>query len=287
VANYYGFFYIEKQTHRALVSNILCIFTLIEMVRLSVILISLLFQTHVLFAQTNNEQNMSDPSGKKQGYWKRIRQNGKPVYEGNFKDDKPFGAFKYYYESGTIKAISNFSVDGTCTFTQLFNEEGKKMAEGKYVNEKKDSLWKYFGEGQLLLSEEYYSAGIKNGISKIYYQDGSVAEEKTWKNGVEEGAWKQFYPTGELKSTGNYLSGSLEGEVLFYYPDQKLSARGLYSHSLKDGTWKYFDSNGKVLQTEEYKQGVLKGGIPLLITPKEQEELKKKFEGEDSILEKY
>ena len=50
-------------------------------------------------------QNKIDENGKKQGPWKKTYPRSIAVqYEGQFKDDKPVGTFKYYYPSRKIQA---------------------------------------------------------------------------------------------------------------------------------------------------------------------------------------
>ena len=51
----------------------------------------------------------TDASGKKQGYWKqKDEKTNKLVFEGEFKDDKPIGKFKYYYPNDSVRAIIDF-----------------------------------------------------------------------------------------------------------------------------------------------------------------------------------
>ena len=54
-----------------------------------IILLSLL-----LMSGNAMTQNLTDAAGKKQGQWVKNYPNGKIMYEGTFKDDKPVGLFK-------------------------------------------------------------------------------------------------------------------------------------------------------------------------------------------------
>ena len=50
--------------------------------------------------------NQVDLQGKKQGELKKYyEKSGRVLYEGRFKDDKPTGVFRFYYENGSKKAL--------------------------------------------------------------------------------------------------------------------------------------------------------------------------------------
>jgi len=56
-------------------------------------------------AQSPPLVNQTDAGNLKQGYWERYYPNGKPMYQGYFRDDVPVGEMKRYYESGNLQAI--------------------------------------------------------------------------------------------------------------------------------------------------------------------------------------
>ncbi len=67
--------------------------------RNTVVIIFMLFSLFV-FSQ---EGNRTDGKGK-QGEWKKYHKNGMLHKVGSFKNDKPIGEFKYYYDTGKIQA---------------------------------------------------------------------------------------------------------------------------------------------------------------------------------------
>src|SRR5690606_6083048 len=111
-----------------------------------------------------------DAKGQKQGYWKKKdEKTGKLLYEGEFKDDKPVGKFKYYYPNDSVKAIITFRSGGPASYARLYHPTGKRMAEGKYkAPEVKDSVWTYYDETGILLSRETFVNGKREGNSFIY-----------------------------------------------------------------------------------------------------------------------
>jgi len=208
--------------------------------------------TLIFYSQT------TDASGKKQGYWKKKdEKTNKLIYEGEFKDDKPVGKFKYYYPTDSLQAIMNFREGGKIAYAKLFGYSGKRMAEGKYINEIKDSVWVYYDDGGVMVSREKYVNGKKEGPSIVYLPDGSKAEERNFKNGVEDGEFKQYFDGKKLKGQGKYVNGKMEGRVVYYYPDGIEVAAGFYVNGEKNGPWIYKDKKGKVTEKELYKNGVL------------------------------
>src|SRR5688572_17555325 len=101
--------------------------------------------------------NQVDANGKKQGVWKKAYENNAVYrYVGQFKDDKPYGKFVYYYESGDVEAVINFSDDGSVGYSKMYHESGYMMARGKYVNQQKDSTWVYFDDRGIISYQENY-----------------------------------------------------------------------------------------------------------------------------------
>ena len=127
----------------------------------------LLFLPFLSFSQVNQ----TDANGLRQGLWQKQQPNGKPLYEGYFKNDKPVGEWKRYHENGRVKAIISYQLESDSAFTQIFDEAGKKIAEGFYLNEKKVGTWKYFFDNRLI-ADEQYNDGQKDGVSHTYYNTG-------------------------------------------------------------------------------------------------------------------
>lgn len=209
----------------------------------------------------------TDASGKKQGYWKKKdERTGKLIYEGEFKDDKPVGKFKYYFPNDTVKAIMFFRNDGKTSYAKLFHMNGKRAAEGKYINkETKDSTWTYYDEMGVLLSRETYNMGKKNGTSFVYLPNGAVSEERNYKNDVQDGVFKQYFDGKNIKAQGNYVNGNLEGRVAYFFPNGVEAAAGFYKNGKKNSVWIYKEEDGKIKEKQLYKNGVL-------ASPKETEE---------------
>jgi antitoxin component YwqK of YwqJK toxin-antitoxin module len=204
---------------------------------------------------TGLAQNSKDEKGRKQGFWRKADSAGKVIYEGNFKDDKPFGEFRYFYEDGKVRNKLMYSNDGKTAVSISYHPNGVKMAEGIYVSTKKDSLWKYFDEKGNLVSEEHYIKNIPCGTWKNYFPDGKLLEQYSFnKTGLKEGAWKQYYNSGTIKLSSVYQSGKLQGKAFYYYPDGSLLMQGSFKNDLKVGEWLSFNETGKKAISNLYNE---------------------------------
>ncbi len=116
-----------------------------------------------MYAQKNDTINTVDENGLKQGFWLKTDNYGRKVYEGNFADDLPVGTFRYYYDNGRLKAVSEIGSGGQNSFTTLYHPNGRKMSEGNYVNRQRDSVWLIYDTHGQLLTSETYSSGVLQG----------------------------------------------------------------------------------------------------------------------------
>ncbi|MGB0887303.1 MAG: toxin-antitoxin system YwqK family antitoxin [Vicingaceae bacterium] len=214
-----------------------------------IVVIFMLFSLAV-FGQEENKTNAKG----KQGVWKRYHKNGMLRYVGNFKDDKPVGEFKYYYDTGNIQRKITHKKDTSYSIT--FYNEGGHQSTGRYINQKKDSTWFYYDLDGYKIASDFYIKGLKNRISYAYYQSGKIAEEKAFFNDFENGKWIKYYENGKIKMEATHENGSLEGKVLFYSITGKRYVRGFYFHSTRDKVWLYFEADGNTIKKkEEYDKG--------------------------------
>jgi antitoxin component YwqK of YwqJK toxin-antitoxin module len=228
----------------------------------------------VCFAQKGDTLfNQTDKQGKKQGYWKVKYEGGGIKYSAFFKDDKPVGLMKRYFEDHTIKAELLFEANGVKARAKLYYQAGPVAAEGNYINSLKDSTWNYYSYYTKTLSNrETYIKDKKNGVSISYYPNGKVADELTWKDGIRNGTWLQYYENGTLKMSSGFLNGKRTGAFVLNYPNGLPEWRGIYKDDKREGTWLHYDPSGKNDSTIEYKNGVAANADEL--DTKEQELLK-------------
>ena len=218
----------------------------------SIIVILIVFIPFFSFSQVNQ----TDTNGLRQGLWKKQQPNGKPLYEGQFKNDKPIGTWKRYHEGGQVKAVINYDANTDSAFAQLFDELGKKVAEGVYINEKKAGAWKYFSEDRLI-ADEQFKLGLKDGVSHTYYDSGEVLEEIDWKNGKQDGNHGVFFKDGKPFMEYKMQYDLRNGLCLTYFKNGKLELEAYYKNNLRDGNWNFYHENGDLWYTLKYEYGVI------------------------------
>ena len=213
-----------------------------------------------LLALTINAQqvNQTDKNGLKQGRWEKTYTNGAIRYQGQFRNDKPYGEFKYFYPDGKLKSIVRYRKKGEDAYVKSFQFNGKPLAKGKFVHQKKDSLWRYYSDldGKLVATENYKN-GIKDGQSISYYpENGKPVEIITYKKGLKWGPWKKFFPDGKLSQEGFYDKDTLNGSYHVFFVGGKLQMQGAYEKGLQNGLWIFYDSTGKVIRKKVFHLGI-------------------------------
>lgn len=209
--------------------------------------------------------NQKDKQGRKQGHWSRKYRNGQVAYDVYFKDNKPIGEARRYFENGELHAILKYGTDSRTAEATLYNEDGDLIAEGFYEGYyetqsngrkkwtyRKDSVWNYY-KNDVMISEEKYKSGKKHGVCKQFFPNGALYESKTWKNGVEHGLWKKYYQNGKLMQETKFINGKLNGYFYIYTMSGTFDIRGQYKNGKKDGTWIYYRQGKRKI---EYVDGI-------------------------------
>lgn len=204
----------------------------------------------------SQELNQTDDMGRKQGKWRKTYLSGVVKYEGQFRNDRPYGEFKYYYPDAKLQAVSKFSNDGIIARTITYHENGLPMAEGKYINQQRDSTWNMYSDvdGSLVMKENY-KKGKLDGESILYYPGKEqVAEITHYKEGLKEGPYIKYFPDGKIMTKGNYKNDKLDGDFSVYYDNGNTEIKGKYKNGIQVGNWQYFDEEGNALSEEAYKK---------------------------------
>ncbi|MBD3636406.1 MAG: hypothetical protein HUJ25_03615 [Crocinitomicaceae bacterium] len=213
------------------------------------------------FAQ-EQDYNKTDSQGRKQGKWRQAYEDAQMYrYVGQFKDDVPYGKFVYYYKSGAVQAVVNFSEKGRVTRSKIYHESGYMMAQGKYINQKKDSIWVYYDDRGYLSYQETYENGELNGQKVYYYApiEGKyrVSRYEYYRNGVLHGEFVEYHENTNIKTKGQYRDGNLHGTVTHYYQNGKVKKVIKYKYAVKHGPSAFYNSKGEQIGIKWYWEGVL------------------------------
>lgn len=199
--------------------------------------------------------NQTDANGLKQGKWIKYHDNDSLRYIGQFKNDKPYGTFQYFYEKGGLQTVMKFRANDMAA-SQSYYPDGTVMAEGNYKGKVKDSVWIYYNRMSTVIAEESYVEGKKYGVWKVYYPDGKLAEEKEWQNDLENGHWRTYFDNGLPSRESMMIDGSLEGEATFYHENGEKRFEGSYYRDAKHGIWKTYDEEGQLIDERKFVKGV-------------------------------
>jgi antitoxin component YwqK of YwqJK toxin-antitoxin module len=222
----------------------------------SILVIALALFILPLEAQTDTLFNQTDANNLKQGWWKKTYPNGKMMYKGFFKDNKPAGLMYRYYESGALKAILNYDVRGEYARARLMYEDGQLAAEGVFFKSLKDGNWSYYSYyDKSLTAMESYLKGERHGMMINYYSNGDVSEKLEWKNNRKEGIWEQYYQGGILKMKAFYVDDKLDGDFLVNYASGSPNLKGRYEKDLRQGKWTFFKEDGTIEAELDYQNG--------------------------------
>ena len=95
------------------------------------------------------------------GTVKYFRENGTPLYSGQFYAGKMEGMYKEYYESGKILKEVHVSNDKENGPEKIYYENGKIKEKRFYINDKEEGKSLFYDEKGNLTKTEIYKNGIK------------------------------------------------------------------------------------------------------------------------------
>lgn len=210
----------------------------------------------VVQAQNDTLFNQTDANNLKQGWWKKTYPNGKLIYKGYFKDNKPVGEMRRYYETGELKAELKYDAKSEYAHARILYPDSQLAAEGWYFNSLKDSTWCYYSYyDHTLTARELYSKGLRNGLMQHYYNNGNLSESLIWINDKKEGPWEQFFINNVQKLKASYHKDKLQGDFRVNYESGKPYLKGSYINDLREGKWTFFKEDGTVDMELMYHNG--------------------------------
>lgn len=213
----------------------------------------ILLVTGSVLAQSDTIFNQTDAHNLKQGFWRKSYSNGNLMYKGFFKNDKPVGEMRRYFESGRLKALLIYNGTGESAKARLFYENGNLAAEGKFYTTLKDSVWTYYSfYNKSVTARECYVQGELHGLMVSYYENGEVSEKTGWNKNKKSGIWEQYFPGNSIKLKANFADNKLEGEFIVYTRKGTTYISGTYRNNLREGKWNFYNEDGTMQQTLNY-----------------------------------
>ena len=109
--------------------------------------------------------------------------NEKKKREIMFKNGKPNGPYKDYYENGVLMTDgfrSDGKYEGMC---KTYDQEGRLRVEKSYKNGRQEGPAKLFYETGELEKELRFSRGKLDGPARFYYKSGKIKEDLVYSSG--------------------------------------------------------------------------------------------------------
>jgi antitoxin component YwqK of YwqJK toxin-antitoxin module len=216
-----------------------------------------IFFTSFLMSESIAAQkiNRFDANNKRTGVWKKFYPNDRIRYEGQFKNGKEMGVFKFYditdsKNPTTIKTFSNSSNQVAVSFYSL---GGILQSKGFFVDRKRTGKWTYFFADGNLMSEENYVDGKLEGKLINYYPDGKSTEISMYKNGLKDGISQKYSSDGILIEEVNFKNGIPNGTAKYFELNGDLKETGVYQNGKRVGKWEYY-MDGEIADKKEIEK---------------------------------
>jgi antitoxin component YwqK of YwqJK toxin-antitoxin module len=215
-----------------------------------------LFACFILSHNMNAQRvNQFDENNQRTGIWKKYYPNKRIRYEGNFKNGKEVGVFKFYDITNSKQPviIKTFFEDSDSLFVQFYSLKGRLETEGVLHGRNRVGNWKYFYADGTLMSEENYKGGKLNGEQLIYYKDGKITEFAVYEEGLKHGVISKYASDGNLIEEITYKKGKPNGLAKYFELNGNLKETGHYKDGKRIGNWEYY-LDGELATAEEKKK---------------------------------
>lgn len=192
--------------------------------------------------------NQYNEKGEREGVWKKYYPNKKIRYQGEFKDGKEIGTFKFYSINTSAHpiAIKKHKKNSNITEVSFFTEKGVLQSKGNMIGKQREGTWNYYRkDGQTIITTEFYKKGLLEGQQKIFYKNGKLAKKQHYKAGKLYGKSKKYTNKGILLEEVNYKNGKLHGTAKYFNLKGKLMSAGTYQNGKKVGNWQYNFTNDR------------------------------------------
>ena len=186
--------------------------------------------------------NQFDSENRRTGIWKKLYSNQEIRYEGQFKNGKEIGIFKFYEFSNSKQPsiIKNFIEKTDSVKVHFFSSKGILQSKGFFIEKNRVGRWQYFFKDGKIMSEEFYNQGKLEGKLINFYPNGKTTEITEYKNDLKHGISQKYSSDGILIEEVTYENGILNGSAKFYELKGNLKEKGIYKNGKKFGKWEFY-----------------------------------------------
>ncbi|RZJ28719.1 MAG: tetratricopeptide repeat protein, partial [Flavobacterium sp.] len=191
----------------------------------------------------DGELNFANDMGT--GLQKYYNEKGEVNMEKNFKDNMLDGPRKTYYENGMLSVIENYKADKLNGLSTSYHVNGAKQCEINFTDGERDGKLTCVYANGTKKSESTFVKGKMNGPFAYYNEAGDVTESGTYANDELTGAYKEFYDGKVLKAEAIYADGKIQGSYKRYYPNNTLEQENVYVNGKLSKAIAYY-ATGKI-----------------------------------------
>ena len=162
-----------------------------------------------------------------------------------YKDNQPFGIWKFYYESGKLFAEADFSKSRIGDNWVFYYENGDRI-----YDEKDEITILEITKDRCPITVEFGDDFDKKQCQ--FYSDFGLRCEGNLKNNNREGLWTFYFENGNKQAEGHYVENIQDGEHVVYHENGNVYYKGCYEKGKRVGLWGFFDEEGRKIATKEF-----------------------------------
>ncbi len=199
--------------------------------------------------------NRTDKQGRKQGAYRAYYENGTIKKEEHYLDNQLHGYYREFdgrgmlitairYERGEIKEEIDQDLRELLDMKSTYDEQGRLVFTGGYKEGIPIGIHRFYDTtGVVENAYQYNQLGQKIG-------EGVIDEQ-----GRKTGSWTDFYSTGEIRSAGRYLDNLQSGPWNYYFINGGIEQKGRFDKGRFQGLWIWYYPNGNIWREESYFNG--------------------------------
>ena len=199
-------------------------------------------------------EGITDMNGLRQGLWKEYYPSGELRSKGKYKNSRPVGIWKFYFEDKTVEIEGEYNSKGQKTGAWVwFYPNGDTMTVANYDDgDLEGSYVEYDEQGKPLVKGQYV-AGLEEG--GWYYRNGTSEETGKYEGGRKEGLWTSTFEPGKVAFKIQYRQNVRDGKYTAFWENGNVKVSGKYEEGLQEGVWSYYNEEGIQFLTTLFKEG--------------------------------
>lgn len=208
-------------------------------------------------SKISNAQKMNqfDANKKRTGLWEKYYPNNKIRYQGQFKNGKEIGVFKFYdiTDSRNPTITKKYSEKNDSVIVTFYSLKGKIQSKGNFIAKNRVGLWEYFFPNGKIMSREFYNQGKLEGKVVNYYPNGKETEISFYKNGLKDGVSQKYSSAGILIEEISFKNNKANGVAKYFELNGNLKETGVYKDGKRIGEWEFY-LDGEITNDNDLKK---------------------------------